>query len=151
RQGGETPIADTRGIYRDIPAKTRDRFEALGVCYRRHLVDRSRSRVHDLARKLVPLIDFQTWHGVFRCGDRSVVDAICSAQFTSHEWEGDGSLVLHNRLPAGRVRPVTGETVWFNQAHMGQIHARVWGFVAATFVKGVRRFRRLRNVDATFG
>jgi hypothetical protein len=35
-----------------------------------------------------------------------------------YEWTADDRLVTRQRLPAIREHPITGERVWFNQAHL---------------------------------
>lgn len=147
--GGETPIADTRRIHRAISPRTRERFEAAGVCYIRHLADRAVAL--RLLSRAVTVAGKQTWQGAFESEDQAAVDARCQAEFTRHAWSPDRSLKLWSHLPAVREHPVTGERVWFNQAHMSQVHPRIWGPWLTPLVRFGCWVTRKRSADATFG
>ena len=98
--GGETPIADSRAIYRRMPAPIRQRFEP-GVLY-----------VRNYGEFDVP------WQKVFNTDSRSSVEAFCRKAGIRWEWKGDGELRTTQLCQAVEVHPVTGEPVWFNQAHL---------------------------------
>lgn len=98
--GGETPIADSRAIHRRMPESIRRRF-APGVLYVRHYGE------FDLP-----------WQQVFNTPDRARVEAYCRRQGIRFEWQDDGGLRTEQLCQATAVHPRTGETVWFNQAHL---------------------------------
>jgi len=99
-EGGETPIADSRAIHRRMPEAIRRRFEP-GVLYVRNYGE------FDLP-----------WQQVFDTADRAAVEAYCARQGISFEWKADGGLRTTQLCQATAVHPRTGETVWFNQAHL---------------------------------
>ncbi|MDA8522147.1 TauD/TfdA family dioxygenase [Acidovorax sp. NCPPB 4044] len=105
-EGGETPIADSRAIYRRIPARIRQLFEP-GVLYVRNFGDMD-----------VP------WQKVFNTERRDEVEAFCTRSGIGWEWKEDGGLRTRQLCQAIEVHPATGETVWFNQAHLFHISAR---------------------------
>ena len=98
--GGQTPIADTRGVLRRISAQTRERFERDGYMYVRNFGD-------GLGL---------SWQTAFQTDDPAAVEAYCRNNRIEYEWKGEG------RLKTWQVRRVTarhaptGETVWFNHA-----------------------------------
>jgi alpha-ketoglutarate-dependent taurine dioxygenase len=99
-EGGETPIADCRQVLDRLPADVRRRFELRGVTYVRNF----REGVgHD-------------WREVFDVGDRADLAERCRVDDVDWEWRTDGSLVTRQVRPAVALHPVTGESVWFNQA-----------------------------------
>jgi len=98
--GGETPIADSRAIHRRMPESIRRRF-APGVLYVRHYGE------FDLP-----------WQQVFNTPDRAQVEAYCRRQGIRFAWQADGVLRTEQLCQATAVHPRTGETVWFNQAHL---------------------------------
>ncbi len=102
--GGETPIADSRRILEAIPKEIVSEFEARGVRYVRNLIN---SRV-----------SFGSWQKVFCTEDRSAVEEYCVSRDMEFEWRRNGTLRVSEKRPAVRVHPVSGERVWFNQAHM---------------------------------
>ncbi|MEW6037386.1 MAG: TauD/TfdA family dioxygenase [Pseudomonadota bacterium] len=102
RSGGETPIADSRWIYERIDPRIRDRFAERGLMY-----------VRNYGNGLdVP------WTRVFNTDDPARVEAFCRAHGIVCEWKGDGELRTRQICQAIARHPVTGEMVWFNQAHL---------------------------------
>lgn len=99
-EGGETPIADSRAVYRRMPAAIRERF-APGILYVRNYGDFD-----------VP------WQKVFNTDSRAEVEAFCRRAGIRWEWKPDGELRTSQLCQAIEVHPVSGETVWFNQAHL---------------------------------
>ena len=99
-EGGETPIADSRAIYRRIPAAIRERF-ADGLVYVRNYGDFD-----------VP------WENVFNTSNRDEVEAFCRQADIQWEWKEDGTLRTTQRCQSIETHPRTGELVWFNQAHL---------------------------------
>jgi hypothetical protein len=105
--GGQTPLADMRAVYRRIPEPVRARFESRGCRLQRLLPLRRR------------LVGPRTWPEVFGTSDRAAVEALAVEHGWELEWLADGGLRLLNEVrPASVTHPVTGERVWFNQAHL---------------------------------
>ncbi|MGQ0554671.1 MAG: TauD/TfdA family dioxygenase [Nitrospiraceae bacterium] len=101
-EGGDTPIADSRDVYRHIPVRVRERFIEKGVMY-----------VRNYGNGLdVP------WNKVFNTADRGVVEQYCRSAGIEYEWKSDGELRTRQVCQAVAVHPLTRETVWFNQAHL---------------------------------
>ncbi|ANN71764.1 TauD/TfdA family dioxygenase [Bordetella bronchialis] len=103
--GGETPIADSRAIYRRIPASIRERF-ARGLLY-----------VRNFGEFDVP------WQQVFNTDDRARVEAYCRHAGIEAEWLPDDGLCTRQRCQGVERHPATGEPVWFNQAHLFHVSA----------------------------
>lgn len=102
RRGGETPICDSREVYRNMPGKVLDRLVARGLMY-----------VRNYGGGLdVP------WQDVFNTEERSEVEAYCKAQGISCEWKEDGELRTRQVCQVVALHPKTLETCWFNQAHL---------------------------------
>jgi alpha-ketoglutarate-dependent taurine dioxygenase len=103
RVGGETPVADAREVLALIPEEIRTKFRERQVSYVRNYHE-------DL---LVP------WQKAFKTEDRSGVEEHCSAnEPMSAEWLDDDRLRTKQVRPAIARHPLTGEEVWFNQAHI---------------------------------
>jgi alpha-ketoglutarate-dependent taurine dioxygenase len=106
-EGGETPIADSREIYRQMPASIRTSF-----------VERSLMYVRNFGRGLdLP------WQRVFGTGDRRTVERICRERGIACEWSEGGALRTRERCQAVARHPHTGDVVWFNQAHLFHVSA----------------------------
>lgn len=100
--GGETPIADSRAIYRAVDEGTRERFTNKGLMY-----------VRNYGNGLdVP------WQQVFNTEQRAEVEAYCDSHDIAFEWKDDGELRTRQRVQGTATHPVTGDAVWFNQAHL---------------------------------
>lgn len=106
--GGETPIADSREVYRRIDPAVRERFERDGVLYLRNFTQG---------------IDLR-WQDVFQTEDRAEVARYCNAHRIEFAWQDNGPVLrTMQRSQATAVHPGTGKTVWFNQAHLFHISA----------------------------
>ncbi|HEU4597503.1 MAG TPA: condensation domain-containing protein [Pyrinomonadaceae bacterium] len=105
QQGGATPIADSRKVYRLLDPKIRERFAEKGVTY-----------VRNYGEGLgLP------WQTVFGTDSVAEVEAHCRRAGVRFEWRGDGRLRTWQVRPAVARHPRTGETVWFNQAHVHHV------------------------------
>jgi len=104
-QGGETPIADSRKIYQAIPQEIRECFERKGLMY---------------ARNYGTGLDLP-WKDVFQTSSRAVVENYCRQSSMEFEWIGEDQLRTRQRCQVAERHPVTGELVWFNQAHLFHI------------------------------
>ncbi|HET9316287.1 MAG TPA: TauD/TfdA family dioxygenase [Vicinamibacteria bacterium] len=97
--GGETPLADSRRVYKRIDPRVRRRFEEQGVLYVRNFGSGFG-------------LD---WRAVFQTDDPARVDAYCRDAGIESEWREGGRLRTRQVRPAVLDHPVTGERVWFNQ------------------------------------
>ena len=61
------------------------------------------------------------WQEVFQTSDRAEVEAYCAANGITTDWSG-GMLRTRQRRPAVVTHPLTGATVWFNQAHLFHVN-----------------------------
>jgi alpha-ketoglutarate-dependent taurine dioxygenase len=102
---GETPICDMEAVYRAIPERIRDQFEAKGIRIIQNVLDKPR-----LGRR-------RTWHDMFNTDDRQHVESYCRTEEIECRWKPDGTLQLINHRPAILVHPVSGKKIWFNSAH----------------------------------
>jgi alpha-ketoglutarate-dependent taurine dioxygenase len=100
-EGGETPIADGRRVYDRIAAEIRDRFVSKGVMY---------------VRRYGWGVDL-SWQEAFGTSDPQGVERYCRDNQIQFEWEGPKLTTRQVRAAVTR-HPVTGEMVWFNQAHL---------------------------------
>jgi alpha-ketoglutarate-dependent taurine dioxygenase len=100
-EGGATPVADSRQVYQKIPPEIRERFARKQVMY-----------VRNYGNGLdVP------WQQVFGTEDRHIVEAFCREREIHFEWRDD-ALRTWQVCQSEISHPVTGESVWFNQAHL---------------------------------
>lgn len=102
REGGETPLADSRAILRRLPPHVRDAFVQKQIRYIRNL-----HGGHGLG---------PSWQKTFETDDRAVVEQFCRETDSELRWNDDGSVTIAQLRPAVAVHPRSGEEVWFNQA-----------------------------------
>ena len=100
-EGGETPIADSRRVFNNIDPAIRDRFSRDQVSYVRNYGD---------------ALDLP-WQDVFQTEDRAEVEQFCREAGIEFEWKGE-ELRTSQVCQAVANHPRTGESVWFNQAHL---------------------------------
>ncbi|MEP0886039.1 TauD/TfdA family dioxygenase [Trichocoleus sp. ST-U3] len=102
QQGGETPIADSRKVFKRIDPIIRENFRQKQVMYvrnYRHGLDLS-------------------WQNVFQTTDKSEIEHYCRNNGIEFEWYDQDSLKTRQICQAVATHPKTGEDVWFNQAHL---------------------------------
>jgi alpha-ketoglutarate-dependent taurine dioxygenase len=101
-QGGETPIADNRKVFQSIDPKIRQRFIEKRVMYVRNFGEGAG----------LP------WQTVFQTSYKAVVEDYCRHNKMEFTWRGGDRLRVSHVCQSVAAHPVTGEMVWFNQAHL---------------------------------
>jgi alpha-ketoglutarate-dependent taurine dioxygenase len=96
--GGETPLADTRGVYARLSPALRDRFRRREWLYVRNFVDGFG----------------ESWQTVYQVNDRDALERYLRSASIDWQWTPSGSLRTRIRRPAAVRHPETGDTVWFN-------------------------------------
>jgi len=112
REGGETPLADSRKIYGLIPEEVRAEFEAKGIRYHRYLYGPRWNLHHRTRNRFIRL--YTSWMHTFSTTDRRVVEEYWAAHGGSVQWDREGGARIASRLRATRPHPETGEMLWFN-------------------------------------
>ncbi len=102
QQGGETPIANDRKVFEMIDPKIKEGFIRKKIQYVRNYGEG---------------VDLP-WQEVFQTTERSVVEDYCRKAGMELEWKEGDRLRTRQVRPATVVHPKTGDTIWFNHAHM---------------------------------
>ncbi|MFT4927983.1 MAG: alpha-ketoglutarate-dependent taurine dioxygenase [Phenylobacterium sp.] len=102
-QGGETPISCSHTLYNELPQEIKTAFEQKQVMYVRNYVD----------------VDLP-WREVFQTEDPSDVERYCQDNGIQYQWLDNG-LRTTQINPATAVHQQTGQSLWFNQAHLFHI------------------------------
>jgi len=106
--GGQTPLADMREVYKKLPRELVSRFESKGgLVLHRKLPAQKR-------------YGFEvTWSTAFGTSDRAEMDGIARRNGWAISWDKHGGLeVSHGPSPVTKTHRLTGEKIWFNQAHL---------------------------------
>lgn len=101
-QGGETPIADSRQVFKHIDKKIKEQFLQKKIMY---------------VRNYGKGLDLQ-WENVFQTNKKSEVETYCRKSDIEFEWKDGNYLRTRQVCQAIAIHPKTGKTVWFNQAHL---------------------------------
>ncbi|MEJ2459866.1 MAG: TauD/TfdA family dioxygenase, partial [Novosphingobium sp.] len=101
-QGGSTPVAPERAFTPHLDPAIRRRFVEHGVMYVRNFGEG---------------VDL-SWQSAFQTTDRAEVERYCRASNTRWEWRDGDRLTTRQTRQALARHPITGETVWFNHAHL---------------------------------
>jgi alpha-ketoglutarate-dependent taurine dioxygenase len=101
-QDGQTPIADSRLVYRRMDPKIRNKFAEKKVMYVRNYGND---------------IDLP-WQTVFQTEDKAAVESYCREASIEWQWIDDTRLRTWQIRDAVATHPQTGDIVWFNQAHL---------------------------------
>jgi alpha-ketoglutarate-dependent taurine dioxygenase len=99
REGGETPLADTRRILARIDPEIVDKFREKRWMYVRNYTSHFGL----------------SWQTAFQTNDRALVEAYCRGADIEWEWTHHGLRTRQIR-PAITTHPVSNEPVWFNHA-----------------------------------
>lgn len=102
RRGGATPIADDRKVFRLLDNELKECFLRKRVMYVRNYGEGL-----DLS-----------WREAFQTDDRAVVEEYCRQARMSCEWRAGDRLRTRAVRQVIATHPQTGETLWFNHAHM---------------------------------
>lgn len=97
-QGGETPIADVRKVYKRIDRRIIEQFERKGWMLMRNFGD----------GMSLP------WQTAFRMNTKEELEQYCNESAIKYEWKQGDRLRTRQVRPAIRNHPQTGEPVWFN-------------------------------------
>lgn len=100
-EGGETPIADSRKVYASLDPALRERLERRKIMYVRNYGELDLS-----------------WQEVFQTESRSEVETFCAQAGIGFSWREGERLRTWQVCQASATHPLTGEKVWFNQAHL---------------------------------
>lgn len=120
--GGNTPLADTRKVFRRIETRIREQFIEKRWMYVRNFGDGFG----------LP------WQKVFQTTSRDVVEAYCRQTGVECEWKDGDRLRTRQVRPVVATHPRTGETVWFNHAtffHISTLEAQVRRSLLAEFAE----------------
>jgi alpha-ketoglutarate-dependent taurine dioxygenase len=104
-EGGYTPIADCREVYRLLSPEVRDKFHAKGLRY---------------VRNFIPKLDVP-WQAFFRTENRAEVEAKCRVTGTQFTWKDGDRLKIESWAPGVITHPRTGELVFFNQVRLHHV------------------------------
>lgn len=106
KEGGQTPIADGREVYKLVDKDLVKEIEEKGIIYYRNL--------HG-GDGFGP-----SWQDTFETADRREVEEHCKNLVIDFEWKPDDSIRLRQHRKGIIQHPISKEKVWFNQ--MDQFH-----------------------------
>lgn len=102
KKGGETPIADSRKILKNLNPKIVEQFTSKQVKYIRNLHGNHGFGI--------------SWQNTFETSDKLLVEKYCRKNNINFEWKNNGDLRVSHIRRAIATHPKTSEEVWFNQA-----------------------------------
>lgn len=115
-QGGETTIADMRGVTREMPDSIRTRLETLGIQNIRNFAAKTGSSEENR------LMDKRGWDFAFYTDSEEEVEAVCARRHLRPHWHDDGSLTVFNLEDAFVPHPQTGERVYRGGVHIAHFY-----------------------------
>jgi alpha-ketoglutarate-dependent taurine dioxygenase len=105
--GGQTPLCDMRLVLQRLPQDLVKRFEEKGLMLTRQL-PATKEAGYEV-----------TWPTVFGTSDRQEAEAFAEKRGWRLEWTNDGGVRVYQKpSPTTKRHRITGEKVWFNQAHL---------------------------------
>ncbi|ELS00501.1 amino acid adenylation enzyme/thioester reductase family protein [Xenococcus sp. PCC 7305] len=104
-EGGETPIADCRQVYKFLDAQLREKLEDKQLMYVRNYIEG---------------LDV-SWQDFFHTQDKSLVESQCRKSKMEFEWLSNNGLRTRKIRPAISQHPITQEKTFFNQVQLHHI------------------------------
>jgi len=120
--GGETIIADVRGLPSSLSSGLREKLARDGVMTVRNYAPRT-----DDLDASVPHMDLRGWNLAFETDSREEVEKICAAKGLAPTWNEDGSLTVINRTEAFVTHPRTGASLYRSNLHSYTVAASSQG------------------------
>ncbi|HIF52236.1 MAG TPA: hypothetical protein EYQ42_12045 [Thiotrichaceae bacterium] len=136
-QGGETPLADARQIFKEIPSNIIKNFEDKGIIYHRKMLYRSSFR--NFLGKALSSINVSTWNSAFGTDNKEEVEAICKKTNQSYTWNSDRSITTDAKVSAIQKHPKTAEKVWFNTIHFFIHEKYMFGKILGPIIRLLRK------------
>ena len=136
-KGGETALTDFRKVYRDIPAKLRDKLASKKIRYTR----KHKEKGFKPPFVTTDITSLKGWSDLFDTHNKTEVEEICRRENLPVRWEGrnrDTFVSEYNDEPF-QLHPDTKEPVWFNHAQV--FH---WSTFPAELLSAFRRTRDVR-------
>ena len=106
KEGGCSPIVDTRKVYQQLDPKVRQKFEEQGLMYVRNF-----SEGLDVS-----------WQRFFQSEDPVVVEESCKKQGFTCEWVSKDHLRVRQKCRGVLRHPVSGDLSFFNQVQLHHVH-----------------------------
>jgi alpha-ketoglutarate-dependent taurine dioxygenase len=124
QEGGETIIADARGVYKSIDGAIKEKFVHRGLKYISNFYGQSWTL--DLVNRFQRA--HKTWMEAFETNVKEEVEKRCRENEFGYKWTKKDWLQVIYETPSVIAHPQTGERVWFNQAHLYDYNRRLLGF-----------------------
>lgn len=121
---GETIIGDARLVLKSLNAGLKNRFVENQLTYTSHYYHKS--KIMDFVNSIQR--SHKSWIDVFETAEKKEVEEKCKKNDFSWQWLHKDWLQIQQTRPAVHTHPLTGETVWFNQAHLYDFNPRLLGW-----------------------
>jgi alpha-ketoglutarate-dependent taurine dioxygenase len=144
--GGETTLADGAAVLARLEPSVRQRFRRHGVRYQ--LSFRGPGGFYAALDRVQKVT--RSWHEAFETEEKAEVESRLASWNARHRWLPGERLVIETVQPAERAHPLTGQAVWFNQAHLFRLSPRVLGWTRFLLSRLVMPLPELRP-HAWFG
>lgn len=122
--GGETILADSRKIFKEMDLEIKNNFSKKGLkyvsCYYHQ------SKVMDFVNWLQP--SHKSWKQVFETEDKREVELKCRQSDFGYQWNQNDWLQINQIRPAVKEHAETKEKVWFNQVHLFDFNPKLLGW-----------------------
>tara|TARA_R110000737_G_scaffold49733_1_gene70609 strand:+ start:3934 stop:4941 length:1008 start_codon:yes stop_codon:yes gene_type:complete len=105
-QGGETPIADTRRIYKHLVDEALPLFE---------------DKKYQYSRYFWPMMGMN-WQKAFQTDSKAEVEQYCLDNEIQFKWNGDDELQTYQIRPLVAEHPNSGDLCWFNHCTFFNIY-----------------------------
>lgn len=137
--GGESLLGDQRKVFESIPKDYREKLMTKKLKFVRCLINKSKT--HDFLSKRFDLFaTFPNWQNNLQTEDKAEATKICEAAGFVVEWTKQNDLLISVLIDPVMSHPITKELMWVNNAHLFQVHSKVYGKAIYTLAKLYKKF-----------
>lgn len=115
REGGLTPLANAHNIWLSLPKNLQEKLQSKDIKYRKFFFGNGVQGKQ--LQTLIPNFNLLTWMHKFNSDDKPTVEKKLQDLGYDYQWTEDDNLITEYILPAYRIHPVSGKSVWFNQSN----------------------------------
>jgi alpha-ketoglutarate-dependent taurine dioxygenase len=143
-QGGITPLADAHKVWNSLPGELQEKLKTKGILYKKF--NYGNGVLGKILKLLLPGFEYLTWMAKYDSSDKKTVENRLNAMGYKLKWTRDDNLKAEYLLPACKIHPVTGKTVWFNQSNHLNAHNNIVKKVFSENIKNpIARFLFVRK------
>lgn len=147
QERGETIIGDAKKIFEAVDPAVRNRLDEKQLTYISRYY--CKSKIFEFMSSIRK--GHKSWIEVFETTDKQELESKCRESGFDYKWLKNEWIEVSQTRPAFLHHPVTGDKVWFNQAHLYDFNPRLLGWSNYMAAKLVYAKKETKLHDVAYG